>query len=601
MGDINITDLYKDLMPKVYRFVWFKLRNQEDTEDAVSEVFLRFVQTNKDYNNSGEAKAWLFGITHKVLLEKYRENYKFSKVDFVDEDIHDNESMENITLDKTTIEKISEFLRNLGEPYLGVITLRLWEEMEFTKISESLGMSLSNTKMTFYRGIGKLKEMIDKTEEGKKLRSVAVLPILVSAMNVFNQDTKYKPTEAFSKSLFNQIENMNISKFKNLTKTQILVSGLAVIAVAVISILFVVSILNNKKDGTNPQPQASQPVSSPESTNPKPTNPYEGWIKYTSDEFGIEFFHPQNYVVKNTAAGLNVELKNGKTRDNEDLTIVEMSFSYRPMTYAIDENGVFTPDNENPDFAPVNIEGKPYFFKSFSMGEGVPCFLNGQILEGKGAGSFKGTYITTLNEGLHLSIISTNSSWCNENGDQLKFITSKEDIEIGRKILESIVSIGKFNSWVTNEFEIPYGMGVGDNRKLVMNVKTPTAAVVSNGQGGGGARMYLKGDGFDLMFFTAYEGFAFRYDAFAQNVVFNEQYGQLHSVRSMEEGYTIYTNSLANNKAGEGKCVTGGEEIVGFCGNGFVGSDDHAYVLYCKGDALKCNPIISSIKSTLVE
>lgn len=253
MSNINITELYSALMPKVYRFVSLKLNSREDVEDVVSEAFLRFVKTSREFESVEAARPWLFGIVHNVLKEKYREIYKFAAVEYVEEGIKDDSNVEKVELDKETVKQVEKLLRELGEPYLSVISLKLWEEMKFNEVAEILDISLSDAKMTYYRGLEKLKQMMNQSEN-TKLRSVAILPILVSAMEALKHEANYLPNQAFSQNLINSLgtKSMNLSTL--MASKKFLIGAGIVTATAIVGVTLAVAIILNNQSGSNQNP-----------------------------------------------------------------------------------------------------------------------------------------------------------------------------------------------------------------------------------------------------------------------------------------------------------------------------------------------------------
>jgi RNA polymerase sigma-70 factor (ECF subfamily) len=67
-------ELYEHYFSRIYGYVASRINNQQDTEDVVSEVFLRVIQNLAALRNqhSTSFAAWLFAIARNAITDHYR-------------------------------------------------------------------------------------------------------------------------------------------------------------------------------------------------------------------------------------------------------------------------------------------------------------------------------------------------------------------------------------------------------------------------------------------------------------------------------------------------------------------------------------------------
>ena len=65
--------VYRDYFPIIYNYVYYRLLNRENTEDVVSQIFIRMVQHLERFDPArASLKTWLFRIADNALIDFYR-------------------------------------------------------------------------------------------------------------------------------------------------------------------------------------------------------------------------------------------------------------------------------------------------------------------------------------------------------------------------------------------------------------------------------------------------------------------------------------------------------------------------------------------------
>ncbi len=147
-------DKYADML---YRLAFSHLRRREDAEDAVQDVFTKYMNTSPRFTDDEHERAWLVRVTvnrcHDMLRRgKVREHDSLDDIS----EIPDKES-ENTS-------GVLQAVFALPEKYKTAITLHYLEGFSVEEISSMLGISLSAVKMRLSRGREILKDLLDKEE-----------------------------------------------------------------------------------------------------------------------------------------------------------------------------------------------------------------------------------------------------------------------------------------------------------------------------------------------------------------------------------------------------------------------------------------------------
>jgi RNA polymerase sigma-70 factor (ECF subfamily) len=161
---IKAYDLYID---DIYRFVFFKINNREDTEDITSLVFLRcwdHIQNNtiKDFKT---LKALFYKVARNLIIDHYRKKSSqqtivkdedISNIDIIDEAQNPQAKFENEHDFQIVREKI--FL--LKDEYREVIILNYINGLSISEIAQIMDKSKGNVRVLLFRALKALRDLV---------------------------------------------------------------------------------------------------------------------------------------------------------------------------------------------------------------------------------------------------------------------------------------------------------------------------------------------------------------------------------------------------------------------------------------------------------
>ena len=153
--------LYRKYYPDIYRFVFKKVQDKDETADIVSRVFV------KSFNNIQQFRykripysAWLY----RVAINEANQYFNSNKVRHVVIDEHLKSSIAfELSTDhgrQELIEQLPAVLNQLKPLELELIELRFYEGMSYRQIGDILNMSENTCKVKTFRTLKRLKKIM---------------------------------------------------------------------------------------------------------------------------------------------------------------------------------------------------------------------------------------------------------------------------------------------------------------------------------------------------------------------------------------------------------------------------------------------------------
>jgi RNA polymerase sigma-70 factor (ECF subfamily) len=159
--------IYKETMPRIYRYYYYKTMQRELSEDLTSEVFIRVYNNIKNIRlNSKTFISWIYRIAHNLLIDHYRKNNR--------QNLPLEEVLDSIEVaDEELLKKESSYLKkelNLENPELisaiakltslqkDVIILRFMEDMEYDTIARILDKKGGTIRGIVFRAVESLRK-----------------------------------------------------------------------------------------------------------------------------------------------------------------------------------------------------------------------------------------------------------------------------------------------------------------------------------------------------------------------------------------------------------------------------------------------------------
>lgn len=157
----SFASLYDEYLPKIFRFVLFKVNNRQAAEDLTHDIFLSAWQNLASYKPQGfPFSSWLYQIARNRVIDHYRTNRGHSSIDDADEDLFKVVSAVEHSLDQMLdLKKVSEALDRLSEDQKEVIIMRFVEDLSYPEIAAAMEKSEGAVRLLQHRAINNLKNI----------------------------------------------------------------------------------------------------------------------------------------------------------------------------------------------------------------------------------------------------------------------------------------------------------------------------------------------------------------------------------------------------------------------------------------------------------
>jgi len=156
--------LYDAYMERIYRFVYFRVEDQQTAEDITSQVFLKAWSNLERFQFSGTPYlAWLYTIAHNAVIDHYRTRKVTTALDDVQLSQPDHSEVVENDIDLTAeMQSVKTALRALTDEQQKVLTLKFIEGMSNNEIARHLGKREGAIRALQMRGLQALAKQLEE-------------------------------------------------------------------------------------------------------------------------------------------------------------------------------------------------------------------------------------------------------------------------------------------------------------------------------------------------------------------------------------------------------------------------------------------------------
>lgn len=155
---VDWEQVYRDLLPKVFRFFCYRVGDQLTAEDLTATTFERAWSNRKRYRKDlGAFSGWVFGIARRVAADYYRSYLAPAPLDEAASDPVEGLVEETIQRN-SDFERLAALLTDLSPREREIISLKYGGGMTNRQISHLIGLSETNVGTILYRGVSRLRD-----------------------------------------------------------------------------------------------------------------------------------------------------------------------------------------------------------------------------------------------------------------------------------------------------------------------------------------------------------------------------------------------------------------------------------------------------------
>ena len=152
----SMEEIYRQHAQTVYRYLLAQTRSADLAEELTQETFFQAFRSFYKFRGDSELFTWLASIAKFTFFSYVRKNRR--ETDFINTDpwnsliIGDDETdPEKIVQKEEMAAAVRKVLDKIPAKYRDVVVLRIYAELPFSEIAESLKISESSAKVLFFR------------------------------------------------------------------------------------------------------------------------------------------------------------------------------------------------------------------------------------------------------------------------------------------------------------------------------------------------------------------------------------------------------------------------------------------------------------------
>lgn len=152
--------IYIEFKDRVARYVRGKVGNEHDSEDVVSDVFVKVFNGLSDFDeNKASLSTWIFTITRNAVIDYFRASKRLCELP---EELYSEDDTEQNIINTEMLERLADALERLNERERNIIVLHYYGGRTLKDIAEAMGISYSYTKLLHGGALKVLRKHIDE-------------------------------------------------------------------------------------------------------------------------------------------------------------------------------------------------------------------------------------------------------------------------------------------------------------------------------------------------------------------------------------------------------------------------------------------------------
>ncbi len=158
------TVLYNHFFPRVYNFIYARMKNADSADDVVSMTFMKVYENLEKYNPTKAAfSTWLFRIASNSMLDYFRRTQSRGEVEWdetFDPPAPDFEEPETKVLKAEGNAEILRAMDKLTEKERRIVELKYFSGVGNKEIAELLGITANNVGVVLHGALKKMRKVL---------------------------------------------------------------------------------------------------------------------------------------------------------------------------------------------------------------------------------------------------------------------------------------------------------------------------------------------------------------------------------------------------------------------------------------------------------
>ena len=168
-GTEVFAELYEQYLPKVFRYIGYRVGDIHLAEDLTAEVFEKALMGFSSYRSEKASfSTWLLSIARHTVIDHHRASGKRQTIPLEKAAEMSSESVspEEEAVSREEQQRLQAYLAGLPQQEQEIISLKFGAELTNRQTAKVLGLSESNVGTKLYRAVRKLRDSFKGWQNG---------------------------------------------------------------------------------------------------------------------------------------------------------------------------------------------------------------------------------------------------------------------------------------------------------------------------------------------------------------------------------------------------------------------------------------------------
>jgi RNA polymerase sigma-70 factor (ECF subfamily) len=156
-------ELYRRFVNPVFKYLCSRTNNVQEAEDLTSQTFIKGMSSLPQLRHDDRFKSWLFSIARNIAMDYFRQQKRQPEI-ITDDPLAVAEQNDLVAglIQSDRARHLSSILQTLEEKDLELLRLRIFGELTFWEVAETLHRSPQAVKKSYYRLLARLKSQLEE-------------------------------------------------------------------------------------------------------------------------------------------------------------------------------------------------------------------------------------------------------------------------------------------------------------------------------------------------------------------------------------------------------------------------------------------------------
>lgn len=153
--------LYEEYLPRIYRYISLRVRNQTEVEDLTEQVFLKALESGPSFKWRGApVSSWLFRIARNQVIDHWRTDKSKRMLPLDPSVMNDNSDPEKEAERNADVRRVIQELGHLTKAQREVIELRFAGGLSTAEVASILRKSQGSVKVMQHSALAVLRRRL---------------------------------------------------------------------------------------------------------------------------------------------------------------------------------------------------------------------------------------------------------------------------------------------------------------------------------------------------------------------------------------------------------------------------------------------------------